>query len=280
MWASLKTQTWTQFEVIILDHSGDPQLKQKFADEIGEETFYNWKVLGGDSTSQAEIFNRALSKAQGKYIVSLRSGDELVPTFLEKCLLLLEASPPHFFIKSVNQPFGAEERESLEIVDPIVSLRKNLFRAVVFPRSAGLEVSGYNETLPAGSEEWEFYVKLIRYGYVGHLLSERLYHHSSSESVLSETDNVAAFAFAKERIQALHLGFIVNHERYLCRRARQYWRVSESLCNLLPCNLLPSAGELKKTALWLDLVGISFEPWRLFPQLLARPDDRSISILT
>ena len=265
--ASLKTQTWPQFEVIFMVHGGNQQLKQKFADEMVKEGLSYWKVLGVDSSSRVDIFNRALSQAQGKYIVTLYSGDELEPTFLEKCLLLLETSPPHFFIKSVNQLFGVEGTEGLEITDPIASLHENRFRAVVFLRSAGLEVLGYNETLPAGSEEWEFYVKLIRHGYVGRSLTDRIYSHSSCEPVLTES-NDAPFALAKERIQALHLGYIVNHERYLRRRARQHWQVTESLCNLLP-----SAGAPKKTALWLDLVGVSFEPWRLFSKLLARIED-------
>jgi len=270
---SLKTQTWSQFDVIFMDRSGDPLLKQKFADEMGKEGLSSWKVLPIDTSFRVEIFNRALNKAQGKYIVALYSGDEVAPTFLEKSLLLLEASPPHFFIKSVNPLFGAQAQEGLETVDPVASFHENRFRAVVFRRSAGLELLGYNKTLPAGYEEWEFYVNLVRHGQVGVSLSDRIYHCHSCGSELTESNEVS-WALAKEHIQALHLGYIVNHERYLRRRARQYWQVSESLCNLMP-----SSGYAKKDALWLDLVGVSFEPWRLFPKLLARFKDSDLPLI-
>ncbi|MBN2808042.1 MAG: glycosyltransferase family 4 protein, partial [Deltaproteobacteria bacterium] len=78
----------------------------------------------------------------------------------------------------------------------------------------------------------------------------------------------ADFSLAKERIQALHLGYIINHERDLRRRARQHWQVTGALTNLLP-----PPGAAKKSALWLDLVGVSFAAWRLFPAFLAIPED-------
>ena len=265
--ASLKAQTWSQFELIFMVAGFDKELKQKIADETAQEELSNWQILDSNSSSRAETFNWALHQAQGKYIVTLHSGDELAATFLEKSLLLLEMSAPHFFIKSASQSFRGQEKKGLETIDPVAMLHENRFRALVFPRLAGLKVQGYNKALPAGFAEWEFYVKLVRHGYVGRLFADHIYTHSSCEPAFLESNDVA-FALAKERIQALHLGYIVNHERYLRRRARQYWQVSEPLCNLLP----PPGGS-KKTALWLNLVGLSFEPWRLFPKLLARIED-------
>ncbi len=265
--ASLKEQTWPHFEVIFMVRGGDRRLKRKLSAAIAKDGCSGWKILSVDSTSYGASCNRALAQAQGKYIAFLSSSDELAPTFCEKCLLLLEASPPHFFICSVNEGFEAQEKDGFEVVDAVASLYENRFRAVVFPRLAGLELAGYNETIPVGYEEWEFYVNLIRHGYVGRPLPDRTFRGWLREAAFAE-GQVVAFALSKERIQALHLGYIVNHERWLRRRVRQYWQVTESLCNLLP-----PAGAAKKTALWLDLVAVPFEPWRLFPQLMAWPED-------
>ncbi|MEA1924136.1 MAG: glycosyltransferase [Pseudomonadota bacterium] len=267
----LKKQTWSHFEVIFLVCDDDRELKQKLLDVIAQEGHYGWHVLSTDSSFR-KVCNRALGVAQGKYIAFLHSGDDLEPTFLEECLLLLEASPPHFFIQSANQPLALEE-EDFGIVDPVASLYENRFRAVVFPRLAGLALAGYDEIMPTSFNEWEFYVKLIRHGYVGRSLPGWISRGLVCESVSVESHG-AGFALGKKRIQALHLGYIVNHKRWLCRRARQYWQVTEPLCNLLP-----SAGVVRKKALWLDLAARPAVPASLFARLVARSEDSDIPLI-
>ena len=270
--ACLKNQTWPHFEVIFLVCDGDRELKQKLSAMIAKEECSSWRVLSADSSSRFEACMRVFSAARGKYIVSLQSGDDLEETFLEKCLLLLEASPPHFFIQSANQPFASEE-DDLGVVDPVASLYENRFRAVVFPRLAGLVLAGYDEIMPTGFKEWEFYVKLIRHGYVGCSLPGRISCGLVRESVSLES-NSAGFALGKKRIQALHLGYIFNHERWLRRRARQHWQVTESLCNLLPL-----AGNVKKKVLWLDLAASPAVSSSLFARLMARSEDPDIPLI-
>ncbi len=269
----LKKQTWPHFEVIFLVCDGDREFKQKFSAVIAKEGRSGWSVLSADLSSYTGLCNRALGVAQGKYIVSLHSGDDLAPTFFEECLLLLEASPPHFFVQSANRLLASEE-EDIGIVDPVTSLYENRFRAVVFPRLAGLALAGYDETMPTCFKEWEFYVKLIRQGYVGRSLPGRISRGLVCESVSAESHD-SGFALGKKRIQALHLGYIVNHERWLRRRARQYWQVTEPLCNLLP-----SAGGVKKKALWLDLAARPAVPGSLFARLMARSEDLVPLIVT
>jgi glycosyltransferase involved in cell wall biosynthesis len=268
----LKKQTWSHFEVIFLVCDGDREFKQKLSAVIAKEGRSGWSVLSADSSFHTGLRNQALGVAQGKYIVSLHNGDDLEPTFLEECLLLLEASPPHFFIQSANRPLELEE-EDFGIVDPVASLYKNRFRAVVFPRLVGLSLAGYDETMPTGFKEWEFYVKLIRHGYVGRSLPSRISRGLVCESVSVES-NSTGFVLGKKRMQALHLGYIVNHERWLRRRARQYWQVTEPLCNLLL-----SVGSVKKKAIWLDLVARPAVPASLFARLMARPEDPDIPLI-
>ncbi len=269
--ASLKGQTWPHFELFFLLRGADHRFTQKLSVMLADKGCASWKVLAVDSSSLVEVFNLALQEAQGKYVVSLKVGDELSPTFLEKSLLLLEASPPHFFIQSLNQPFHEAGGEGLEIFEPTACLIENRFRALVFPRSAGLALAGYNESIPSGYEEWEFYVKLVRHGYVGCMMPDRVYRCSSHRPAESVSFD---FALSRKRIQALYWGYIFNHERWLRRRAQQYWQVTEPLCNLLP-----PAGAEKKVVFWLDLLGECFEPWRLFPRLMARTEDAKIPLV-
>ena len=271
LYASLKEQTWSNFSIIFLVSAGDHELAQKLNTEITRDKRSDWKVLITELNSSVGLFNQALATAEGKYIVSLRSADVLIPTFLEECLLLLEASPPHFFIQSENRS-EIPVSVSPELVSPAASLHENRFRALIFPRLAGLEVKGYDETLSAGYAAWELYLKLLRSGYVGSLLAVRISRGLVCEAEPAASNFVDAIS-EKERIVDLHRAYFVKSERRILRRARQYWRVTQPLLNLLP-----ESNTVRKNALWLDLRA-SHLPEHLFLRLMARPEDPDIPLI-
>ena len=248
--AALRQQSWADFEIMVLLADDDQQLKQKLEGQLAVLTGKNSSITGrvrAEKLSGSRLFNRAFAEARGKYVVSLRGGAQLEPTFLEKCLLLLEAAPPHFFIQCVNvssKRFAGD----CEPIDPAAALDEYRFKALVFPRTAVQILGGYDETLADEFIEWEFYVKLIRHGYVGRTLSGRIVRVPALTAAAVNCSDNRAFRRAKKRIWALHLGYIRNHERGLRRRQRQFWRVSNSLCNLGP-----RAEKVRQKAYWLEL---------------------------
>jgi len=272
LFASLKEQTWSDFTVVFLVSCGDHELEHKITEEIVQDGCSDWVVLTTELATTVGLFNQALATAAGKYIVSLRSADELIPTFLEECLLLLEASPPHFFIQSENQSEISNERNP-EAVDPVVSLHENHFRALVFSRQTGLEVEGYDETLSFTYAAQEFYLKLLRSGGVGRRLPARVSRGLVCE--LEPVDSgVVANVSEKEAIINRHQAYFIKHERRLLRRTRQYWQVTQALSNLLP-----ESNTEKKNALWLDLTATSQLPESLFIRLMARKEDSKTPLI-
>ncbi len=266
LYASVREQTWSDFSVIFLVSGGNHELAQKLTFEIDRDERPGWMVLITELPSSVGLFNQALATAAGKYIVSLRSGDVLLPTFLEESLLSLEASPSHFFMLSENRSEISTEINP-ELIDPVASLYENRYRALIFPRLSGLEVEGYDETLSPGYAAWEFYLKLLKSGCVGRLLAARV-----ARGLISELNpggcGTASDVSEKERILDLHRAYFVKHERKLLRYARQYWRVTPVLSNLLP-----GSDNVKKNALWLDLTQVSQLPEALFIRLMARSED-------
>ncbi len=250
--AGLQEQTWSKFEILCLLADDDQKLKQKIERKLAALTEKNgsidWRVRAANFP-WSRLCNRALEEARGKYVVFLRGGDQLEPTFLEKCLLLLEAAPPHFFIQCAfpSSKYSADDQKAN---DSVAALDEYCFRALVFPRTAARILGGYDETLADEFIEWEFYVKLMRHGYVGRMVPGPITCAPAwtAAAVNSVPDNIA-FRRAKKRVQALHLGYIRNHERGLRRRQRQFWRVTNPLCNLLP-----RADKARQKAYWLDLV--------------------------
>ncbi|MCK5682339.1 glycosyltransferase family 4 protein, partial [bacterium] len=212
------------------------------------------------SGSWGKLFNQALKQSQGKYIVALNCTDELAPTFLEESLLKLEASPPHFFIQSLNDSLQSDSDDQVSL--PLLeALDRDRFRPLIFPRSTATKLEGYSEAMQNECLAWEFYVNLLRHGYKGCQVSGRIFKGYLS-SVQSGSGFELGLDSGREQIRVLYLGAMVNHKAQLERRLHQYWQVTGSLCNLLP---LPQAKREK--VVWLDLLKVSFVPWELLPAL-------------
>jgi len=266
VYASLKEQTWTDFAVVFLVADGDREQEQELVSAITRDKFENWQVLVTELNTSVGLFNQALATATGKYIVSLSSVDKLVPTFLEECLLLLEASPPHFFLQSDNHLKGRAEGSAAPVEAP-AALDEDGCRVLMFSRQAGIEVEGYDETLSTNYAAWEFYLKRLKSGGVGCGLEARL-DDGLARELDPGSDLVAGDLSDRDRIVSRHRDDFIKYEPRLRRLVRQYWRVSQPLTNLLP-----EPERVKKPVLWLDLTEVSTLPEAFFIRLMARVED-------
>ncbi len=262
LWRQLQAQTWSEFEVCFLITERDRELKQRIQSRLQLENLTSWQVLPSDiaSQTQAGLFNRALKQSQGKYIVILDCRDELAPTFLEESLLRLEASPPHFFLQSVNT-FSPFVGENSEVDIPLENLDKDLCRPLVLRRSVADKLKGFNGAVADEFLMWEFYVNLVRHGYKGCSLSRGVFQSGSAESQQIKGCEPGSVG-VKEQLRTLHLGALLNNRAKLKRRTLQYWQVTEILRNFPQ---LPLAE--RETVIWLDLLDINFVPWEILPRL-------------
>ena len=262
-WQQLQTQTWSEFEACFLITEGEHELKQCILSRVQSEKLTDWHVLSAGSSSQtrAGLFNQALKQSQGKYIVILDCSDELSPIFLEESLLKLEASPPHFFLQSTNTFSHFTGEHSVSANTPLTILDKNFYRPLVLRRDVAEKLKGFNETVTDKFLEWEFYINLVRNGYKGCSLSERIFRSQLTE-VQPAKGCKPNSGYDTVRIRNLHLGGLLNNQIKLKRRAQQYWRVTEALRNF------PRRPLVEREAVsWLDLLDIAFEPWEILPRL-------------
>jgi len=258
----LQNQTWPDFEACFIIAEQNSKLKRYLKSRLQLEKSTGCYVLPTDISAQtkADLLNRALKQSQGKYIVVLDCHDELGATFLEESLLKLEASPPHFFLQSTNafSPFADTNKAA---VSSLEILEKDLYRPLVLRRSMVVKLKGFNDIIADEFLTWEFYVKLVRHGYKGISLSERVFLDRSVK-IQSDKRRESGSVCNEEQIRTLHLGAILNNRAKLERRAQEYWQVTEALCNFPP---LPQ--DEREPVLWLDLLDTNFVPWEILPRL-------------
>ncbi|MBN2704889.1 MAG: glycosyltransferase [Deltaproteobacteria bacterium] len=248
----LRRQTWLEFEIIFL-FCGKP-VDKLFSTSLMTDCAPVRQVAFYDGAlgSRASLFNRALGRAQGKYIAILDARDKIEPTFFETSLLRLESSPPHFFLQAAHELLEPE-RESLDSpLVPAPGLGEGRFRPLVFARRMALRSQGGKDWAPDGYQESELYTDFLRQGAVGLPIAERIFKNGVLTGPPPLAGKAPGFMSGEGRL---------NRERRMQRRARQYWRVRRPLLNF---RALPSAG---REWFRLDLVKERFVPWRLLPVL-------------
>jgi glycosyltransferase involved in cell wall biosynthesis len=263
LFASLAAQTFTNFEVILVDDGSTDGFTRNRISELEAAPPPGLTVIRQENQGVIAARNAALALARGRYVFPLDADDAVDKTFLEKCLLLLENSGPRTFVYTWTFSLG----ENCFIwptadSDPLAILEQNRIGFVVFPRAAVAELGGYDPAMHDGYEDWELAVRLVAGGYVGRAVPEPLYfyHVRHGSRNFHATKKHAELA---RRINNLHRPNIEARLPALRRQGRKIFKVDNPLVNLTAGMSRPD------NALSLDLRGSGFDPARVFRDALA-----------
>ncbi len=92
--ASLKKQTFQDFEVVLLDDGSNDGFTPKVLAELDYDKIIA-KHLFTDNVGAAKRYNPFIKEAQNKYVLLLCGDDFIAPTFLEECVAFLEKQPEY-----------------------------------------------------------------------------------------------------------------------------------------------------------------------------------------
>lgn len=202
---SLRRQTYTNFEVTIVD---DGSTQQASIDKLLDLNLEGLeaRIVHQDNAGVAEARNNGISRSQGKYIVCLDSDDILDPTYLEKCVTVLETNPNIQVVSSYMRLFGVENAIYTEVpYDPVHIINNNMLTtAAMFERQAWEVSGGYKSGI--GYEDWEFWISLAENGYWGYNITEPIFNYRTAlmsryvEDQLNKSANI-------KKINDLHPAF-------------------------------------------------------------------------
>jgi glycosyltransferase involved in cell wall biosynthesis len=105
--------------------------------------------------------NAGFGAARGRYVVPLDADDLLDPTYVAECLSALQAAPQAAFAYTSCRVFGDQD-----YIEPIGDYnlyqlldRNNLTYAALIRKQDWEELGGYDESMRAGYEDWEFWLR-------------------------------------------------------------------------------------------------------------------------
>ncbi|MDH4580939.1 glycosyltransferase family 2 protein [Pseudomonas sp. BN415] len=203
--ASLAAQSLQDYEMILVDDGSTDPATVEYIDGLDLSRV---SVIRQANSGPASARNAGIEQARGRYICCLDADDYVAPTYLEKCLLLLEGNIGIRLAYSWVRLVGKEQRlHRVADFDPgLLRYFNPICSAAVFHRADWQAVGGFDEARETMYEDWDFWISLARIGVRGKVIEEALlFYHQQPGSRLQEGNRRGAQSYA--RMRARHLEF-------------------------------------------------------------------------
>ncbi len=172
---SIRSQTFTDYEVIALDDGSTDGTREWLAQQTGIKVVFNEENLGTYGT-----LNKGLDLATGEFIAVFNDDDVWMPTKLERQVAILDANPKVGLVHTEGEFIDGEGKifegeplgfkfprfETGDILLDLVYENKIIASAALFRRSIVDEIGGFNEHY-FGSGDWEMWFRIAELYHVG-----------------------------------------------------------------------------------------------------------------
>jgi GT2 family glycosyltransferase len=168
-------------------------------------------VLAQPNLGIERACNHGVAEARGEYVAILSADDAFEPTYVERLLGALRASPDASFAYCPARMFGAQEgvTRCFPYSAYMLARRLNYINAsALMRRDDYLALGGYDEELAGNTlEDWDLWLRMLEHGIRGTYVREPLLrwrrHASGSRNVREAGRLDSAVAVIRERHRAL-----------------------------------------------------------------------------
>ena len=213
---SLLAQTWTNFEVIMIDDASTDntvEILKQYQQNDARLHLIEQKI----NTYCVKARQNAITHAKGEYLVCLDSDDKLAPTYLEKCVLAAEQDKSLSIVYTdgvlfgrVNKPWILPEFNPRDFL-----LHCSIYITALIRKSDFDAVGGFDTSLTL-CEDWELFISLIERGAKVHRIREPLFFYRRRENHSSATDAASQARQSDNvlKIYTKHYDFYKSHSIY------------------------------------------------------------------
>ena len=187
---SLLAQTLESFDVIVVDDASTDNsaevVKEWFRQHQGR--FASVSLLRNRENSRLSLTrNAGIDYSNAEYVMLLDADNALLPECLEKCAAVLDASTAAAVCPGIEL-FGMEEGASATNAWQPLQLRHgNYIDAMAMIRKAHWAALGGYTRQDLGWEDYDFWCKMVRYGFWGQRLPEMLAKYRVHENSMLRT---------------------------------------------------------------------------------------------
>ena len=184
---SVKAQTYPNIEIIAVDDAStdDTVSILKRCDSVQLVEFQQNQFVCKARMAGADL-------ARGKYLLFLDSDDKIDPTFVAKCVDVLEKNPEITVCYSRVQFFGVKNHEwhlpKFEVQNFLCS--NSVVMTAMMRKSAYDKVGGFDTNLEM-FVDWELFISILKNGGKFHRIDEVLFFYRKRKTANSITDGAS-----------------------------------------------------------------------------------------
>lgn len=216
---SIKKQTYTNWELIIIDDGSDEEDTINIINKINDARI---KVLHTSHLRPAGARNHGIEHADGKYILPVDSDDQIDPTYMEKAVRIIESDSKIGVVYCEADLFG-EKSGKWEL--PEYSFDKMLLDNVVFVtalfyRSDWEKIGGFNTNMKAGMEDYDFWLGILALGKTIYQIPEILFHYR-----IKPVSRTTGFQSDCTQMQQVYRQIYDNHKDFYVEHNEEYAKI-------------------------------------------------------
>jgi glycosyltransferase involved in cell wall biosynthesis len=185
----LKEQSYTNFEIIVVN---DGSTDQVTIDVLNQLSGNGVTVLHKENGRMSSARNHGVNHAKGSIIAALDADDYFDPSFFEKAIKILDSKPEVGVVTSHIQLFG----DFKQVARPRGGNAFNFLFSSECPacaivrKSCWDEVGGYDEKMKMGYEDWEFYIRITKEGWLVDVIQEKLLFYRQTAGSTHKNDTI------------------------------------------------------------------------------------------
>ncbi|MFQ5524509.1 MAG: glycosyltransferase family 2 protein, partial [Acidimicrobiia bacterium] len=201
--ASVYEQDYDSWEIVVVDDGSTDPEAVAFLDSL--EARPRLRLVRQDNRGLPGARNAGIAVGRGRYVVPLDSDDELDPRYLERMVAALEAEPEAGYAHCYARLYHDIDAYWItRPYNPYWQLIENgVVGCVLLRREAWQQVGGYDETMTAGNEDWELWIRLLEAGWSQVQVPEVLFRYRK-HGVSMSVDTEARFEEGRRAVRDRH----------------------------------------------------------------------------
>lgn len=228
MLESVFNQTFQNFEVIIVNDGSSDNTKG-ILDKIKHEKV---RIFHTENHGPAHARNYAIQRAVGEIVMNLDADDRIAPTFLEKCVSVLDSKPKVGIVYSDVEFFGAKTGlyKLQEATIENMLFENRIVANACFRKSDWKKTSGYYNELYHDLEDYDFWLSILELGREIFKIDESLVFYRTYKK-----PNESRSVSSKENIEKVYENIILVFKRHekLYKKFPKIWGYFTTLENKL-----------------------------------------------